>query len=124
MTLGPAIVSLGPRSAALALRLRALLPGSEIHSPACADCAADVRFAKAATHIAGLFAAGRPIVGLCASGILIRAVAPHSGRQDAPSPRSSPSPRTARPSCRSWAAITAPTSWPGRSRPSWAWRPP
>ena len=28
MTLGPAIVSLGPRSAALALRLRALLPGS------------------------------------------------------------------------------------------------
>ena len=76
MTLGPAIISLGPRSAALALRLRAFLPGSEIHSPACADCAADARFAKAATYIAGLFAAGRPIVGLCASGILIRAVGP------------------------------------------------
>ena len=79
MTLGPAIISLGPRSAALALRLRALLPGAEIHSPACADCTADVRFAKAATHIAGLFAAGRPIVGLCASGILIRAVGPILG---------------------------------------------
>ena len=47
MTLGPAIVMLGPRSAALALRLRALLPGSRIHAPACADCEADVRFAKA-----------------------------------------------------------------------------
>ena len=79
MTPGPAIVSLGPRSAALALRLRDLLPGSEIHSPACADCAADVRFAKAATASAGLFAAGRPIVGLCASGILIRAVGPMLG---------------------------------------------
>ena len=83
MTAGPAIVSLGPRSAALALRLRGLLPGSEVHAPACADCAADVRFAKARTHLAGLFAAGRPIVGLCASGILIRAVAPVLGDKTA-----------------------------------------
>lgn len=83
MTAGPAIVSLGPRSAALALRLRGLLPGSEVHAPACADCPADVRFAKARTHLAGLFAAGRPIVGLCASGILIRAVAPVLGDKTA-----------------------------------------
>ena len=86
MTTGPAIVSLGPRSAALALRLRALLPSSEIHSPACADCAADVRFAKATIHIAELFAAGRPIVGLCASGILIRAVGPILGDKTAEPP--------------------------------------
>ena len=82
MSSGPAIVTLGPRSAALAARLRdAACPAAEIHAPACADCAADVRFAKAAAHIAELFAAGRPIVGLCASGILIRAVATASGRQ-------------------------------------------
>ncbi len=83
MTRPPAIVSLGARSAALALRLRELLPGSEIHAPACADCAADIRFAKATAHIAGLFAAGRPLVGLCASGILIRAVASRLGDKTA-----------------------------------------
>ena len=75
MTVGAAIVTLGPRSAALAHRLRALLPGSRVHAPACAACEADERFAKAATHLGRLFADGRPIVGLCASGILIRAVA-------------------------------------------------
>lgn len=77
MTAATAIVTLGPRGAALAARLRDLLPGSEVHAPACADCAADHRFAKAAAHIGALFAAGRDVVGLCASGILIRAVAPH-----------------------------------------------
>ncbi len=76
MTPAPAIVCLGPRSARLALRLRQLLPGSEIHSPICADCEADTRFAKVTAHIGALFEIGRPIVGLCASGILIRAVAP------------------------------------------------
>ncbi|MFO1047169.1 MAG: precorrin-3B C(17)-methyltransferase [Geminicoccaceae bacterium] len=83
MTHAPAIVSLGLRSAALAARLRDLLPGSEIHAPACADCPADARFAKAAAHVGALFAAGREVVGLCAAGILIRAVAPHLGDKTA-----------------------------------------
>ena len=56
MTAAPAIVTLGPRSAGLAARLRDHLPGSEIHAPICADCPADVRFAKAALHVAALFA--------------------------------------------------------------------
>jgi cobalt-precorrin 5A hydrolase/precorrin-3B C17-methyltransferase len=81
MTDAPAIVILGPRGATLAARLRDLLPGSEIHAPACADCAADARFAKAALHVGTLFAAGRDVIGLCASGILIRAVAPHLGEK-------------------------------------------
>ena len=76
---GPAIVILGARGAALARRLRDRLPGAEVHAPACADCEADLRFTKAAAHMADLFAAGRPVVGLCASGILIRAVAPRLG---------------------------------------------
>ena len=83
MTAAPAIVTLGPRSAGLAARLRDHLPGSEIHAPIGADCPADVRFAKAALHVAALFAAGRDVVGLCAAGILIRAVAPHLGDKTA-----------------------------------------
>ena len=79
MNPAPVIVSLGPRSAGLARQLRDLLGGSEIHAPACAACDADQRFAKVTEHLAALFAAGRPIVGLCASGILIRAVAPLLG---------------------------------------------
>jgi cobalt-precorrin 5A hydrolase/precorrin-3B C17-methyltransferase len=72
-----AILTLGPRSAALAARLKLLLPGSAIHAPACAACEADLRFEKAAAHVGRLFAEGQAVVGLCASGILIRAVAPH-----------------------------------------------
>ena len=86
MTQGPAIVTLGPRSAALAARLREFLPGSEIHAPVCAACAADQRFAKAVDHIGELFAAGHAVVGLCASGILIRAVAPRLGDKHAEPP--------------------------------------
>lgn len=74
-----AILTLGPRGGALALRLRRLLPGSRIHAPACADCEADVRFDKAAPHVRRLFEDGCAVVGLCASGILIRAVAPALG---------------------------------------------
>lgn len=75
MTAGPALVILGRRSHALAARLQAALPGSAIHAPADADCPADQRFAKVTEHLCHLFQLGRPIVGLCASGILIRAVA-------------------------------------------------
>jgi len=38
--------------------------------------AADVYFGNALDHARDLFAAGRPIVGVCAVGILVRAVAP------------------------------------------------
>lgn len=71
-----AILSLGPRSIGLAERLRALLPGAAVHAPACARCAADIRFARLVPHLQALFAEGEAIVGLCASGILIRALAP------------------------------------------------
>lgn len=82
----PAIILLGPRSADLAVRLRAVVPDGEIHAPACAACAADVRFIKVSDHIAALFRAGQPIVGLCAAGILIRAVAPHLADKSAEPP--------------------------------------
>ncbi len=73
---GAAILVLGPGALPLALRLRALLPASRIHAPAGSGIAADHLFDRAAPAIGALFAAGTPIVGLCAAGILIRAVAP------------------------------------------------
>jgi len=73
---GAAIIVLGPSALPLARKMKALLPGARIHAPAARRLEADVHFARAAPHIAALFAAGTPIVGLCAAGILIRAVAP------------------------------------------------
>jgi cobalt-precorrin 5A hydrolase / precorrin-3B C17-methyltransferase len=71
-----AIFVLGPSALPLAERLKRLLPGARLHAPASRGIAADIAFDHAAAHIAALFAAGTPIVGLCAAGILIRAVAP------------------------------------------------
>ncbi len=72
---GAAIVILGASALALAQRLRAILPSASIHAPADKSIAADRLFSRSTEHIASLFRAGTPIVGLCASGILIRAVA-------------------------------------------------
>lgn len=72
-TPAPAIVRLGGRSDGLARRVRDLLPGGLVHAN---DAAGDVRFDKAVPHLRALFRDGVPIVGLCASGILVRALAP------------------------------------------------
>jgi cobalt-precorrin 5A hydrolase / cobalt-factor III methyltransferase / precorrin-3B C17-methyltransferase len=71
-----AIVVLGPSALETAHRIKALLPGAAIHVPAGRNVEADVGFAKATEHLAALFAAGTPIVALCASGIVVRALAP------------------------------------------------
>jgi len=73
---GAAILVLGPSALPLARRIQLLLPGARLHAPAQRSLDADVHFDRAAPHIAALFAAGTPIVGLCTAGILIRAVAP------------------------------------------------
>jgi len=73
---GVAIVVLGPGGAALGARLRAALPGARLHGPRSHPGAWDECYDRAVPQIARLFRAGRPILGLCASGILIRAVAP------------------------------------------------
>ena len=73
---GIAILALGPSGAALGRRLRDALPGAELHGPRARPGGWDESYERAAPHIARLFAAGRPILGLCAAGILIRAVAP------------------------------------------------
>ena len=72
-----ALVVLGPGGLALAATLKPLLPGSEIHGLQGRADSADVVFAEVAQHVQGLFADSRPIIGVCASGILIRALAGH-----------------------------------------------
>ncbi len=73
---GVAIVVLGPSALALAERIRAALPDAQIHAPAARGLAADQSYEELLPHLAALFAACTPIIGLCAVGILIRALAP------------------------------------------------
>jgi cobalt-precorrin 5A hydrolase/precorrin-3B C17-methyltransferase len=77
---GAAVVVLGPGGAALGRRVCDLLPGARLYGPR-GELGAqpgdwDEAYDRVVPLIAALFAAGRPIIGLCASGILIRAVAP------------------------------------------------
>jgi cobalt-precorrin 5A hydrolase/precorrin-3B C17-methyltransferase len=71
-----AIIVLGPSAAPLGRRLRDALPGSRLHGPRAINGDWDESYDRVSAEIARLFEAGRPIIGLCASGILIRSVAP------------------------------------------------
>ena len=70
------IVALTEDGATLARRLQAALPGSRVHGLKSRVTGADETFERAADHLRMLFLSGRPIVGVCAAGILIRALAP------------------------------------------------
>lgn len=71
----PAVVILSEAAAALGRRIAEDI-GGELHGAAARVAEADVRFASAKDHIQALFAAGRPIVAVMASGALIRLLAP------------------------------------------------
>ena len=73
----PVIFMLGVSALPLAKQLKTALDG-ENHAPDCVD-GGDVTYPRATAHLAELFKSGRSIIGLCASGILIRAIAPHLG---------------------------------------------
>ena len=64
----PAFVALTRGGAELARRLAARMPGAEVHGLAGRTEGADVRFDETLAHLRELFAAGRPIVGVCAAG--------------------------------------------------------
>ena len=83
---GAAVVILDRRQMALARRIAAALPGAAIHGPASLDGAADVLYERLASHLPALFRAGTPVVGVCASGILIRILAPHLADKHAEPP--------------------------------------
>lgn len=75
MTLTVAFVALTPRGLDLARRLAVHCPGALVHATETAG-AGDVAIERVAPHLRALFAEGTAIIGLCASGILIRALAP------------------------------------------------
>jgi cobalt-precorrin 5A hydrolase/precorrin-3B C17-methyltransferase len=73
---GAAIVVLGATAAPLGRRVRDLLPGAQLHGPRSVAGDWDKTYHRVVPHLADLFGQGRPIVGICASGILVRALAP------------------------------------------------
>ncbi len=73
----PVIFILGVSALPLAQKLKAELK-LEIHTPDCVS-GGDFTYAKATTHLANLFAERRAIIGICASGILIRALGSQLG---------------------------------------------
>ena len=68
------MVALSPAGEAVARRAAGAL-GAALHGRE-GRVAGDVAFPDALAHLRALFAAGVPIVGVCAAGVLIRAVAP------------------------------------------------
>lgn len=70
----PAILALNETGLALARRIAAAIDG-EVHarSPLIGG---DASFTETITHCREMFAAGRPVIGICAAGILVRALAP------------------------------------------------
>ena len=73
---GAAVICLAASGLPTARRIAGSLPGARVHGLAHRVGAADVAFTATVDHVAGLFAAGVPVIGVCATGILIRAVAP------------------------------------------------
>jgi cobalt-precorrin 5A hydrolase/precorrin-3B C17-methyltransferase len=65
----------------LARRLAVALPGAEVHGYAPRLPDAGTTFSDLGVHLRDLFSQGRPIIGLCAAGILIRALAPVLGNK-------------------------------------------
>ncbi|MDR6235033.1 precorrin-3B C(17)-methyltransferase [Pseudomonas oryzihabitans] len=73
--LSPAIVILGPGALATARRLQAGLPGSQVHGLA-GRVEGDVGYNAFGDHLRDLYRQQRPLVVLCAAGIVIRTLAP------------------------------------------------
>lgn len=75
MAVEPVVICLNIAGENVARRVADLL-GAQLHGRAGRVEKADAFFPNALSHVRDLFAAGVPVVGVCAAGILIRAVAP------------------------------------------------
>lgn len=71
----PALVLLTPNARGTAQALMTAFPAWEVYAPDDAALVHALPLGKPTETIARLFAAGRPVIGICAAGILIRAVA-------------------------------------------------
>ncbi len=75
MAVTPVVLCLNRAGETVAHQIAQAL-GAPVHGRASRVDTADVFFANALDHTRDLFVAGTPVIGVCASGILIRAVAP------------------------------------------------
>ena len=75
MALNPVVMALSRSGEATAHRVAGVI-GAQVHGREGRVDRADAFFPNALDHARDLFAAGIPVIGVCASGILIRAVAP------------------------------------------------
>lgn len=78
MAVTPIVIALSQSGEPTAHRIAAAL-GLAVHGREGRVGQADAFFSNALDHVRDLFAAGTPVIGVCASGILIRAVAPMLG---------------------------------------------
>ena len=76
LTQSPAVVTLTQDGVEVARHIAISLDGAEVHGFQGRVADADVSFSDTAAHLRDLFAARRPIIGVCAAGILIRSLAP------------------------------------------------
>lgn len=84
MAVSPVVVALNSSGEKVAAKIAVAL-GAELHGRE-GRTSAKISFPNALDHIRDLFAAGIPVIGVCASGILIRAVAPllHDKKSEPP----------------------------------------
>jgi len=78
-----ALVLLSASAVPTARRVAAAIRGARLHGLARRVSGCDVPFEDLAAHLGDLFARDMPIVGLCAAGILIRALAPRLAQKRA-----------------------------------------
>jgi len=71
-----AVIAITEAGAETARSIVAALPGAALHGRVDRVRGADIAFAETTGHLRSLFAQGIPIIGVCAAGILLRAVAP------------------------------------------------
>ncbi|MEC4817767.1 MAG: precorrin-3B C(17)-methyltransferase [Scytonema sp. PMC 1069.18] len=72
----PAVVVLGENSISIARKITSILPGAQLYGLADRTSNVDVSFTEFGATLRELFATGTPIIGICATGILIRTLAP------------------------------------------------
>lgn len=81
-----AVLCVTPAALAVARKITAGLPGAQLHGLADRVDGAEIVFTDTKAHVADLFKSGAGIIGVCAAGILIRAIGPHLVNKQAEPP--------------------------------------
>jgi cobalt-precorrin 5A hydrolase / precorrin-3B C17-methyltransferase len=76
INVAPAIIVLGQNSVTVARKIISVLPGATLYGLAGRTSGVDVSFTNFGEALRELFVQGRPVIGICAAGILIRTLAP------------------------------------------------